>query len=67
MPPLQPSPNLQACFTIPLISNSEICGYQLLTTCVEYTNLQITLMVLGGIFLLWSHIVWLLVRWADVY
>ena len=50
----------QVCVTIPIVSSEEICGWEVLQTCGEITNMGVRYILFGGILLLWAHLVFLI-------
>ena len=47
----------EVCVSIPVYSKDPVCGWQILSVCQEYTSLRVQYITLGGILLLWAHLV----------
>jgi len=46
--------------SIPILGKDQICGWEALETCTAVTNMRVWLVMLGAIFLLWCHLIWLM-------
>ncbi|KAL4853606.1 hypothetical protein ACK3TF_005436 [Chlorella vulgaris] len=55
------------CLTIPAISTSPVCGWQAMEVCYDVTNMGVLLLVLGSMFLLWSHLIWMILLLLSIW
>ena len=47
------------CISLPGI-NDTLCGWEAMDICYNVTNLEVRLLILGAMFLLWCHLIWLM-------